>query len=357
MSTRQQTYLVTFVGIVSFLTAAALSLVFLVTRGHGAEPTLKIAPAKAAVQLGSEIFWDKKVCSANGQMCCADCHNPDPHFGYSDGRKIAVGQGIPQAGLGLLGIRKTRTLINCASQDGKYFDADGRARTMMDVCCQAVADPLVLGHQSVAAMAAVAALNPRYQELAKMSFKNGEVDETNVRSALVYYVSTIRSDDLPGDRLARGEKVNLPPGALRGWDLFKKNCASCHDPRTDWRDNEFHNTGESSFAQNPDKGRSLVTGNAVDDYKFLTYGLREVAKQKYHMHDGRFKSLKEVVAFKGAGGRYTVQGQLFRDPTIDPQIASIELNKQDQADVVEFLEVCLQGDHYPEAENPHAGGR
>lgn len=334
--------------------ACAVCVLFEIHSRTSVAQSPKIPPVKAAEQLGYELFFDAEVLSVDGTMSCASCHIPDPKFGYSDGRKIAVGrinaQGSP---LGLLGVRNTRTLINVAGIEDGLQDSDGRLKGVMQSCVQAVTDPLVLGHASIDDMVARAARRPRYQELARLAYGSPGVTDTRLRSSLVYFLRKLRSDDLPADRLAAGIKVDLPESALRGWQVFQRHCTVCHAPENDWRDEDFHNIGISSRSLSSDRGRGAITGNASDNFSFATPTMREIVKTGPYMHDGSLKSLDDVVGYFAYGGIYRRNGQLLRDPAIDPLVAPIRYSKREAADLKDFLELGFQGENYPFFDDPH----
>lgn len=313
-----------------------------------------VPPLKAAERLGYELFFDAGVLSIDGTMSCASCHIPDPKFGYSDGRKIAVGR-INSSGarLGLLGVRNTRTLLNVTDFEDGLQDADGRLRGLMQSCVQAVTDPLVLGHNSLDDMAARAAQRSRYQELAKLAYGTPGVTDARLRSSLVYFLRKLRSENLPADRLAAGLDSGLPESAVRGWRVFQQHCTVCHSPDNGWRDHDFHNIGISARSASSDALRGAVTGNAADNFKAATPTLVEIAKTRPYMHDGSLSSLEDVVGFFAYGGAFQRNGQVLRDPTIDSLVARIRYSRAEAADLKDFLELGFQGEQYPYFENPH----
>ncbi|MFT4602841.1 MAG: cytochrome c peroxidase, partial [Arenicella sp.] len=64
-----------------------------------------------------------------------------------------------------------------------------------------------------------------------------------------------------------------------------------------------------------DKGLGEVTGNPVDDGKFKTPSLRNLAFTAPYMHDGRFSSLNQVISHYSTG--------LQDSPTIDPLMKDV----------------------------------
>ena len=55
-----------------------------------------------------------------------------------------------------------------------------------------------------------------------------------------------------------------------------------------------------------DKGRGAVTGNINDIGKFIIPSLRNIALTAPYMHDGRFKTLEEVLDFYSSGVNQSV---------------------------------------------------
>lgn len=335
--------------------ALGVLAVVLSQRARSDEP-IAVSHFAAQARLGYEVFFDRDVCSLRRTICCADCHRPDPHFGWSDGLVVAVGDyGNPNAPLGILGIRNTRTLVSCYALEYRLVWGDGRTQGLLSQCMTATQDPRVGAMPSVQAVVDRINAKPHYVSLIQAAFPLvPKLTEARLQECMVAFLKTIRSDDLPADRLAAGLSTHLPAGALRGWDIFKLHCTSCHQPENDWRDYKFHNVGIASRSRSSDTGRGAVTGQAADNYKFATSTLRECGKTQPYMHDGSLPTLKDVVALFGAGGRFMLDGEVRRDPNIDERIKAISLNASQQSDVADFLELAFQNppEKYPYREKP-----
>ena len=79
-----------------------------------------------------------------------------------------------------------------------------------------------------------------------------------------------------------------------------------------------------------DLGRFALTKVDADKGAFRTPTLRHIAKTAPYMHDGRIRTLKEVVDFYVGGGS--------SNPNLDKEIKELKLNGRERADLVEFLE-------------------
>jgi len=114
----------------------------------------------------------------------------------------------------------------------------------------------------------------------------------------------------------------------------KGDCFHCHGDITNplWTDNLFHNTGLDDESLDP--GLAKVSGKQADHGKFKTPTLRNLVFTFPYMHDGRFRSLEEVVEFYSTGVKMS--------PTIDPLMkrafeGGVQLTPTEKADLVMFL--------------------
>src|SRR6185503_6658244 len=119
-------------------------------------------------------------------------------------------------------------------------------------------------------------------------------------------------------------------------------CTKCHSG-FNFTDEKFHNIGTGWDDNKVDLGRYMVTKNAEDISAFKTPTLREIARSAPYMHDGRFKTLEDVVNFYNQGG--------VKNPHQDPLILPLELTKEEKHDLVQFLRT-LNGEGYKHATAP-----
>ena len=128
----------------------------------------------------------------------------------------------------------------------------------------------------------------------------------------------------------------LSPEAERGLEVFtrKGRCTNCHFG-PDLTDRSFHNTGWGLDQPNPDLGRFAVSHNPAERGAFRTPALRNVALSAPYFHDGRAKTLEEVVDFYDRGG--------FPNPQLDDQLQPLELSAGEKSDLVAFLKTLDAG--------------
>ncbi|MCA9208463.1 MAG: c-type cytochrome, partial [Planctomycetales bacterium] len=151
--------------------------------------------------------------------------------------------------------------------------------------------------------------------------------------------------DAPYDRYKAGDQEALTESALRGMKLFfgKANCSACHSGHS-FTDGGPHNLGVGIKDAEPDVGRFAVSKQEGDKGSFKTPTLREIARTAPYMHDGRLKTLEEVVDYYDKGGE--------ANPQLDEEIYALKLTAEQKADLVAFLKEGLSSEAYPDVKEP-----
>ena len=283
------------------------------------------------VELGKKLFFDKRL-SVNDAQSCADCHSPEKAF--SDGRRTARGAE------GELGPRNSMPLFNLAWK--REFFWDGRAGSLREQVLQPIQNPIEM-HQSLTNLVVkLAQLPDGYPALFTGAFGAPEITAEKISLALENYLLTLTSFDSKFDRMLRGE-AQFTAEEQRGFELFSTeydprrgqygaDCFHCHGGPL-FQSQAFANNGsDGAFT---DIGREKVTGRASDRGKFSTPSLRNIALTAPYMHDGRFRTLADVVRHYSTG--------IPRSATLDPNLAKhpdggVPLSEADQRALVAFLE-------------------
>lgn len=279
---------------------------------------------KEGVALGRKLFYDP-ILSLDNSINCASCHNPS--WAFSDTNRFSKGVNNQ------LGLRNAQALINLAFQP--HFFWDGRATSLEEQILDPVPNPIEM---HLPWKVAVQRLNEHkeYRLLFQKAFNQLNVDSQMVTKALAQFVRTLISgSNSKFDRYLRGE-INLTVSELNGFNIFnteKGDCFHCHPAQGGrlFTDRDFHNNAldfESS-----DRGRELVTGNISDRGKFLTPTLRNIAFTAPYMHDGRFKTLEQVVEHYNSGGIPSP----YADPLMKYQGVGLGLTNQEKTDLINFL--------------------
>jgi cytochrome c peroxidase len=278
------------------------------------------------IELGRLLFFDPRL-SVDGTIACASCH--DPALGWSNGLSFAFGV------RGRTGRRSAPTVLNAAYYDTLFWD--GRAPSLEEQAKGPLTNPIEMGGQDGAAIAARVAEVPGYATRFAGVFGPGPVTFDAVVNAIAAYERTLLAANSPFDRYTYGgDRSALSAAQVRGLALFKDkdgpNCAKCHrfdDFSALMTDLRFHNVGVGSDHPDPDVGREAVTGRPEDRGRFRTPSLRNIALTAPYMHDGRFATLGQVVDFYAKGGT--------KNPNLDPDIRPFDITPAQKADLVAFL--------------------
>ena len=285
------------------------------------------------VELGRRLFYEKAL-SKDGSMSCASCHNQETAF--SDTNQFSIGvEGEP-------GGRQAMAIFNMAWNTNEFF-WDGRAHLLRDQSLLPIQDPLEMNETLENVIAKLTDL-PEYTDRFNKVFGSKVITELNISLALEQFMNSIISIDSKYDRFKRNE-VSLTDSEERGRQLFfteynkffpdvsGADCAHCHGG-FNFENDEYMNNGLDILANQTDIGRENVTSNPMDRAKFKVTSLRNIELTPPYMHDGRFKTLEEVVDHYNSG--------IQLSPSVNPAIADTEeeglfLTEQDKQDLVAFL--------------------
>jgi cytochrome c peroxidase len=290
-------------------------------------------PTADSIALGRRLFYETRL-SKDNSLSCSSCHRPQS--GFRDNRELSLGVG------GTKGERHAPTLVNVAYAPLLFWD--GRVLTLEDQVGSPIANVLEV-NQTHAASVDKLRDDPVYKRMFLAAFGSEDVTMKRMENALASFERTILSGNSAFDRHQyEGKKDALTPAQVRGLTVFldpeRGNCAACHTVTAKdalFTDGKFHNTGEGAgdVEEFADPGRFVVTKVEAERGAFKTPTLRNVALSGPYMHDGKLKTLKEVVDFYAGRGNSNVN--------LDKRVAAIVLNGRDRSDLVEFLK-ALTGD-------------
>jgi cytochrome c peroxidase len=279
------------------------------------------------VALGRALFYDKRLSSDN-TVSCSSCHNP--LLGFTDGSVHSTGVG------GKTGKRNAISLLNAAYDPVQFWD--GRAPTLEAQVGTPMEDPSEMNQPHAVAITKLekdAALQKEFDS----AFGPGPITIGKIQQAIASFERMLISGNSAFDRYQfGGDKTALSPAAIRGLAIFQDksrgNCATCHSINSRYAlftDGKFHNTGEGVDEEGnlTDPGRYGETKAEADRGAFKTPSLRNVAESAPYMHDGRLKTLDDVVQFYAGGGN--------SNPYLDKDMKPIPLSARDRADLIEFL--------------------
>ena len=249
----------------------------------------------AGATLGRVLFYDPRL-SASDAVSCGSCHHQS--LGFADALVFSIGLG------GALTPRHATGLANARFYKRGRFFWDERASTLEDQVLDPIQNDREMG-MSLDALAIKLSITPYYPALFKAAFGSPDITRDRVSRALAQFTRAMVSGD---SRYARAFDANgvanfastLTPQEIDGERVFRQSgCGSCHTTLAQAGDAPHDNGLDAT---------PIDTG--VGGGVFKTPSLRNVAVRPRFMHDGRFATLDEVVAFYDSG--------IQASPRLDP---------------------------------------
>ena len=265
---------------------------------------------KEGVELGRMLFYEKMLSNKN-TMACASCHQQSKAF--TDGRALAVGED------GVANPRGTMSLANVAwstqlTWDGEFTDLENQALKPLE-------NPVEM-HQSLVTGVAKLQASSLYPAKFRAAFGTSTITPALVQKALAQFERTLVSSNSRFDKYSV-TPVGFSPDERAGLALYNTHavpsfvagaeCRHCHTlpfMSSNYEGLFFNNGLDMTFA---DAGRMRVTKKAGDEGKFIAPTLRNIALTAPYMHDGRFKTLQEVL------DHYSDHVQM-NSPGLDPNL-------------------------------------
>jgi len=231
------------------------------------DPSNAVADDPRAAEFGRRLFFDTRL-SANGEISCATCHQPERHF--TDGLPKGVAIGMSK--------RNTPSIVGTAFSPWLY--RDGRRDSQWSQALSPLEDPNEHAVNRLMTIAIVVE-DKEYWHMYKALFGDASSVDTmfsNIGKAIAAFERTIMPTPSRFDRyvaaVVAGDEAQqtalFTDEEVRGLRLFigEARCTQCHNGPL-FTDNEFHNTGLINFeGEEPDKGRAL--------------GIRDVLEQPFN---------------------------------------------------------------------------
>lgn len=250
--------------------------------------------------LGRVLFYDRRL-SKNDTVSCGSCHHQK--FVFSDPEQFSTGFD------GRKTKRHSLPLVNVRWFDTGHMFWDERATTLEEQVLMPIQDELEMG-MTLQALLPKLEKAGYYQPLFKNAFGTPEITSERISKALAQFVRSIVSYSSRYDRAAtEGFEKVLTDQELAGRALFvgvptqgdlsdiistgrlgRATCSNCH--RGDLQ------AGDGLRNNGLDPNASLDPGRSGH---FKSPSLRNVAARARFMHDGRFKSLSEVIEHYNSG--------------------------------------------------------
>lgn len=283
-------------------------------------------------QLGEKLFFDP-ILSKDHTISCSSCHKPQ--FAFADSATFSKGVG------GQLTSRNSPALTNLSARINFFWD--GRATSLEE---QALGPITSATEMSLPVDEAVNRLNQdkTYADAFQTVFKAAP-SKANLLKALASFERTLETSNSPYDRYVNGDDNAMSASAIRGRLLFinKANCNNCHSGE-DFTADRFKSIGLYNGKDLNDEGRSAITKNKAEVGEFKIPSLRNVGVTAPYMHNGKFKTLREVVKYYNDPSAVVKDG-LNRDLAL---AKPLNLTDPEIDDLVSFLE-ALTDDRFAKA--------
>ncbi|OSZ78047.1 cytochrome-c peroxidase [Chitinophagaceae bacterium IBVUCB1] len=267
-------------------------------------------------RLGEMLFFDP-ILSEDSSISCASCHKPA--FAFAD--TVAFSTGVH----GRLATRNTPSAMNVSAREALFWD--GRATTLEQQALGPIENP---NEMNLPLAEAVKRLNrsKKYRHLFFSIFKSVP-NQKYMAEAIAAYERTLETSSTPNDRWLNDEPNGMTEQQVRGRDIFrvKAKCFECHFT-PDFTADEFRSIGLFNGTTHNDSGRYLVTRNPADIGKMKVPGLRNVAVTAPYMHDGSFKTLREVIDYYD-NPHVKMPDGINRDTVLRQPLGLTEQEKQD----------------------------
>lgn len=240
------------------------------------------------IALGRKLFYDTRL-SGNNKISCASCHK----------QALAFSDGIALSNIGVSNQtlhRHAPPLFNLAwVKSGLFWDGGSKNLESQALGPLASRDEMF---QDLKELERELKQVPEYVQQFRFLF-NRDINAIDAIKAIAQFERTLVSAGSKYDFYVRkAPGSSLTSLEIEGLALVNAKCRSCHSGEL-FTDDGYHNNGlDNDFPADLEgiyQGRFRVTFNPADLGKFKTPSLRNVALTAPYMHDGRFKTLDDVL--------------------------------------------------------------
>ena len=269
------------------------------------------------IDLGRAIFFDP-ILSKDNTISCASCHSPFNAFAHTDHN---LSHGINDQ----IGTRNAPALFNLAWQSSFMWDGAINHLDMQPLA--PITHAKEMGETIKNVFNKLRKKNI-YKNLFKNAYNDTIISTERMLKAISQFQLTLISANSKYDKTKLG-LTNFNEQEKNGYKLFKNNCNSCHTEPL-FTNYKFANNGLPVDTSLNDYGRCGITKLSKDSLLFKTPSLRNLSYTPPYMHDGRFKTLNQVINHytKGIHNSFTLSEDLSN---------KITLSSNEKTDLVAFL--------------------
>lgn len=269
------------------------------------------------IELGRHLFYDP-ILSVDSTISCASCHSSFNAFAHSDHE---LSHGLNDE----IGNRNAPALFNLAWQ--KNFMWDGSIKTLELQALAPINHPKEMG-ESVSNILKKLNKSKVYKQLFTNAFNDSIATNEKLLTAISQFQLTLISANTKYDNVILG-KDTFTTQEKNGYNLFKSNCNSCHKEPM-FTNYLFANNGLAIDTILVDYGKGAITKKSTDSLLFKVPTLRNLSYSLPYMHDGRFKTIREVIL------HYTIG--IKRTQNLSPILNKrIKLTSNERVDLQAFI--------------------
>lgn len=267
--------------------------------------------------LGRVLFYDTRL-SLNNKVACAGCHFQQNAF--SD--VTAFSEGFEGAKTG----RNSMPIFNNQFMEGFFWDNE--VKELENQVVMPVKDHIEMGLEDEVHLVNKLQKAGIYADLFEKAYGSADITMDKVKKAMAQFVRSIVSTSSKYDAAYENNFADFNALEKKGMSLFfKAQCNTCHALENDMealekslgRSELFNNNDrligefDSEFFGSPlgehdetlanigleqsytDKGVGSHTRESQDNGKFKIPSIRNIMLTAPYMHDGRFKTIDEVL--------------------------------------------------------------
>lgn len=265
------------------------------------------------IQLGRLLFYDP-ILSLDSTISCSSCHSVYNAFAHTD---HPLSHGINDR----IGKRNAPALINLAWMPRLMWDGAINHLDMQALAPITHADEM---GESLPQVLSKLQKQKFYRNRFFKAFGDSSITGQHLLIAIAQFSSTLISANSKYDQVMSG-KTTFSDVEQDGFVLFTQLCSACHTPPL-FTSHDFTSNGLPVDSTLMDLGRMGVTNKKEDSLLFKIPTLRNIEFTYPYMHDGRFKSLYNVVEHYNA----------LENPA-DKRLSSVKLTENQKVELVSFM--------------------
>jgi len=243
--------------------------------------------------LGRKLFFEPML-SKDSTISCSTCHTSENLLAQNS--KFSTGV------RGQVGTRNSMVLFNLKEQNSFFWD--GRVKTLEEQIFDPINNPIEMDLKTNEALKRLNA-NKEYKEAFYKIYKDSTITKDKTAEVVAYFLKTIYCRPPIVDIFLKYPKKDkeeilkfykkLVPDITEDVINAATLCQKCHVGNYAYGGLMMKNTGLP--LDNGDYGVFNLTGDSTDFGVFKVPTLFNIKQTAPYMHDGRFKTLKEVIQF------------------------------------------------------------